>query len=1141
MAKKNPIELDLDIWVVWSHLFKPLPKLADPLRVKEALNLYSLDESAKALLHKIQQKHSELLSCHAQSFQLDKASIQSILLDVKSAAPKGQGFNYRRRFLEVIEAGNTLGRLDIGIPYVPAPLPPMPPSPFTHLNMQKRAKINPLLEKFSQSLGDSSEMSLEAWWGQVLLSAILYGALVDSVFLMELIKSLVEKSRDPQFRWVSLYPIKGKNPPKHPALRRWFIDPVTRLILVRSINERHAIRPGFKGVSDGQNVYRLISAYAKERGFSEQLPGGIKALLDGARARLHFHMPPWLVEYACDRLVSTSLPEHVWERLINPPSQYVTDLTKRRSVVLAGPPSLCGDPEDLQEARRPNEELPVASEEVQEGEESEEAEDGEEFDLEDGGIELNEMLPAQLRELGGVLNSKQDDHQKRVRGWLATNHDALLPSVRIIGLWAAEHLLAKGRGRRPKRPRTTYQMVNSIAGRLVGQLGLMDLTKLGDQEAYLEIYQTALEDTPSNGMRRIVARSLRSLHQYMESKHGAVPLGDHDIFRVSGRGNATVDANFISVDSFYRVSTHVKNEVLNLYGDNPRGKSLAAQLWVIAVLGFYCGLRRSEVLGLQIRDIDFIDGVFISRSPPEVWIEVCKNSLRELKSRAAHRLLPAFILMPHYLLEQVHELWVTRRKEIIAQDKARNPDTHNPLAAIKGSEPLFSSFVKSGKANDKDPNMERLTKALQHFNDDEGLRFHHLRHSFASWLELIFWLGEQGSGNCLPEWFLPMQSDRQRLKVAPSIRKALLGMAPTNTRSMLQVSSLMGHSGLDVTMGSYIHLSDFILGRMVYRLTPQLDIETLKSLSDYSESHLYKITRGLSTGTHSDYRKGGELDLISDQLLLDGKKAPLDAPKLVVDFKKPASIVPSSNLSERIGQIAYALNVLGFIKTKKKSDLDSFKAASELTGFSAEDLRLWSERLNDLPVGILWARGASLGSPDPRELELNQLSGPGQEAFAKATCELLHKAYQGLMPELGKKLASQKRVHALLEDFQVVWVRGTYLSIKADSLPIAKRWCWFLRELGIIGAAVVSHTPSIGKDLPSLERQREHWKSGLKLSEMKESGDRVNGGTRGQIRVDINLSLIPEEKRKINFQKITVLYGVRVALVILGVAGTQIL
>jgi hypothetical protein len=58
---------------------------------------------------------------------------------------------------------------------------------------------------------------------------------------------------------------------------------------------------------------------------------------------------------------------------------------------------------------------------------------------------------------------------------------------------------------------------------------------------------------------------------------------------------------------------------------------------------------------------------------------------------------------------------------------------------------------------------------------------------------------------------------------------------------------------------------------------------------------------------------------------------------------------------------------------------------------------------------------------------------------------------------------------------------------------------------------------------------------------MKESGDRVNTGTRGQIRVDINLSLIPEEKRKINFQKITVLYGVRVALVILSVAGTQIL
>jgi len=811
---------------------------------------------------------------------------------------------------------------------------------------------------------------------------------------------------------------------------------------------------------------------------------------------------------------------------------------------LAGPPSLSGNVEDVDKERHLSETSLLVDDPIKGGEEvreGEEGDGGEEFDLEDGGIELNEMLPAQLRELGGLLNSKQDGHQGRAREWLATNQDTLLPSVRIIGLWATDHLLAKGRGRRPKRPRTAYQMVNSIAGRLVGQLGLMDLTQLENQEAYLEIYQIALEDTPSNGVRRIVARSLQSLHQFMESKHGAVPLGDHDIFKVSGRGNATVDANLISLDSFYRVSDHVRKDTLNLYGDSAQGKSLADQLWVICVLGFYCGLRRSEVLGLQIGDIDFIEGVVIGRSPPEIWIEICKNSLRELKSRAAHRLLPAFVLMPNYLLEQVQKLWVARRQEIIAQDKARNPDTHDPHTAIKGDEPLFSAFVKNGKANDKDPNLERITKALQHFNDDEGLRFHHLRHSFASWLEIIFWLGEQGPGNCLPDWFLPTKSDRLRLGVASKIRQALLGVAPTNTRSMLQISSLMGHSGLDVTMGSYIHLSDFILGRMVYRLTPQLDINTLKCLSGYSEPHLYKIARALPDEIHPHYRSGGKLDLLSDQLLLDGKRAPPDVEKLAVDFKKPASIVPSSNLSERIGQMAYALNVLGFIKTKKKTDFDSLKATSEFTGFSVDELQIWAARLKQVPAGILRTRGVAIINPDPKYLEVDLIAGPGQRFFVQTTCELLHKVYQGLMPQLGKKLACQNRIHGLLKDFQEIWVPGTYLSIQTDSLPIAKRWFWFLQELEIAQAAVVSHSPSMGKDLPSANRQRDYWRSGLKLSEIKDSGDLANGSTRGQIRVDMNLSLIPKKEGVIRYERITVLFGVRAALVLLSLLGVTFL
>lgn len=1123
MARVQISDLDPDIWVGWSHLEGSYPKLSDITHAEQSIDLSDLSADTLKILYQVQQKNPQILKCKPGTLKLDKSAIRAILLEVKHSAKADSGFKVRRRFLEVIEAGNALGRFDIPIPYVPAPLPPMPPSPFTHDNMQKRAKITPLLEAFNRSLKETRcTVGSQAWWGQVLLSAMLNGALVDSVFLMELLKSLVEGKHDPRLRWVSLYPVKGKNPPKHPVLRRWFIDPVTRLILVSSSDQQKLVMPELKRVSDGQNVYGLISAYAKHHEFSDKLPGGIKALLDGVRARLHLHMPPWLVQYASDRLVSTSLPEHVWDRLIHPPAKYFSSLTSREMPALAGPVSLVGDSSD------------------------ESQEEGEEGEHEQSNIpmEKDDALPVQLRELGGVLNSKLDEPQKRVKAWLAANDSELLPSVRILGLWAAEYLLAKGRGRRVKRPRTTYQMVNCIAGRLVGQLGRLDLTKLGDEEAYLEVYQVALEDTPSNGVRRIVGRALKSLHQYLESKHGVVPLSDHDIFRVSGRGNAAVDANLISLDSCLQISNHLEQEITKLYGGlvgkNEAASALVQQLQVVLSLGFFCGLRRSEVLGLQIQDIDFIEGVSITQeTPPEFWIEICKNGLRELKSRSANRLLPAFALMPAHALIAVRNLWVLRRNQIRASDKAQNPDTHDPLKASTGAEPLFNLFVKNGKANDRDPNLERLTKALKHLNDDEGLRFHHLRHSFANWLAVMFWLGEQGKGVFLPQWFLPTEHDSRRLMISASVRQSLLGSAPTNTRSMLQISSLMGHAGLDITMGSYIHLADFILGRMVYRLTPQLDITTLEPLSGYSTSYLYEIERKLSVATPPQIRQGVYLDSLCDRLLLDGKNIAPVKKKSTVKFNKSSAVIPPKEITAKTLQVLEVLNFIEYAKTaplpeNEDSELYPLKLASDRYGYRLEDLYLWIQMLPSLPQGVLRSKGVLLTKPKANRLVADLVGKPEQFSIAMSTCELLKKVYQGEMPWLGKKLACQKRVQELLSDFLELWIAGTHLSIETDSLPKAKRWIWFLRELKIEEAIVIAHSPSVGKDFPSAKRQRQYWEDQLEISQARELEPKDSGSTRGKIRVDLDLTQISKKKGVPQHEGIAAMFGVRAALSLLA-------
>ena len=356
---------------------------------------------------------------------------------------------------------------------------------------------------------------------------------------------------------------------------------------------------------------------------------------------------------------------------------------------------------------------------------------------------------------------------------------------------------------------------------------------------------------------------------------------------------------------------------------------------------------------------------------------------------------------------------------------------------------------------------------------------------------------------------------------------------------MLQISSLMGHAGLDITMGSYIHLADFILGRMAYRLTPQLDIATLELLSGYSTSYLYEIERKLSVATPPQIRSGVYLDSICDRMLLEGKNIAPVKKKSTVKFTKSSAVIPPKELTAKTLQVLEILNFIEYVKTvplpeNEDSALHPLKLASERYGYRLEDLYLWIQKLPSLPQGVLRSKGVFLTKPKANKLVADLVGKPEQVSIAMETCELLKKVYQGEMPWLGKKLACQKRVQELLSDFLELWVIGTHLSIETDSLPKAKRWLWFLRELQIGEAIDITHTPSIGKDFPSAKRQRQYWKDQLEIGQIKEVEPKVSDSTRGRIRVDLDLTQISKKKGVPQHEGSAAMFGVRAALSLLA-------
>jgi integrase len=1050
------------ISAIWGHLFKRLEKL-ETFSSTELLELDLLGKEDHLLLKVLLNEESALLSPEAADITLSKERVIQLLFALGGAAPSGKQFLVKRRFLEIIEAGNQTGRFRMPIPWVSAPTPAEAASPFQQAEFAALTNVRPLIAAFRLSLKDNAPLSADAWWGRIFLSAMIHGALIKTSLLCALPEAIA--SAEPKYRWLMLKP--QQKPGQQTPLRRWLIDPWTRMLLVidrKSVPEC----PSLDRTAYGQ-VAKLVRAYAKARNFEEQLPRGISRVLKPLTTRLHLHLPPWMVHYANDRLYSVSLPDWSWDRLVNPPAVGVSTLTPRERPQNTGSMASVDEaPDDI------------------------------------SGVHwADEEMPEQLRELGGLLNRPREGYKGRVKAWCDDRSESRIPSIQLLGDWVANWLLKSGRGRRPKGPRTIYQMVNVVARRLVGQLGRIDVLTLQEAGAFIEIYQTTLEDTPSVAVRQRVARSLKSFHDYLVHAHRVPPLIDSGVFLVAGKRGGMVDANVVSLDTYFRALHRLRSGARTKHDWR-----VVTQLQIIAGLGFFASLRRSEAIGLSVGDFQTVlENTQLERMY-DAWVTVNPNALRGLKTRAATRQVPFHLTATRVELRRMMD-WQQQRL------KQSGPDA-----------PMFPNFVQGGVANSKDPRLDWITDALQYAADDQTLRFHHLRHSFATWTTLLLWLGEYDKECGLPDWFLPTEHDRARFRMAPKIREELLGRAPTNRRTELQVSALMGHSGLDITMGSYIHLADLLVGRTVRRLTSIASYETLSKVTGYTPSYIQKLDRHLPLPRV--HRQATLLDQLSDRLLREEKHRDKQQVLPKVNFKQSPSVLPPTSPFQYFMHFAKAAHA-----ALRENNVSQVASRYGLNEKHLEDLLV---KLRGLPAGILRLDG----QPPPTENELIELPvGEAQISLAKRGYERLHSLWQDGDPPRSKVPGTRKRLEEMFACFNDHWIQGSYLSANFASIVDARLWLEFLDGLAFLPAVIAIHQPSRGKAVPSATQQLAYWQIGIGLDSIDQHGEGVEQGVRGFLRVDVDLRRLNSDVCRYELGK--VLYGLRFALALGGVAPKRLL
>lgn len=324
-----------------------------------------------------------------------------------------------------------------------------------------------------------------------------------------------------------------------------------------------------------------------------------------------------------------------------------------------------------------------------------------------------------------------------------------------------------------------------------------------DADEWHQIYEAIVESSPGNDGE--MQASFSGWHDFLHTVYGveAAPLETSD-----GYG---VDAALLTPTEF----EIAKRQLLK--ADHDFGRIQLALL----VLGYRCGLRRSEAWA---RTFDDFHGMEVgSMSAPELLVRPNKEA--GVKSVSAVRRLPLAVLLPQDELN-----WLA---EFVSERKRRNPSDSRRV-------PLFADPI-SGDFRVTEPHVfAALTRLLKDITGYEKFRFHHLRHSFAS-LTLVRLL-ENHAGELLDENGMlrfRVSHDNDGQANAPLWKRAGLG---DSSSSLALLSQWMGHSSERVTLRSYAHLLDYLIGYYLReRLNPRLDLSHQQALLEKPTAALEKF------------------------------------------------------------------------------------------------------------------------------------------------------------------------------------------------------------------------------------------------------------------------------------------------------------
>ena len=418
-------------------------------------------------------------------------------------------------------------------------------------------------------------------------------------------------------------------------------------------------------------------------------------------------------------------------------------------------------------------------------------------------------------EIKTCLKNKSGDKlsvvSKRLLNIVSLEKSHITPTLYFVGAWLSQRLTSENHFGSKSKPSTMLNKVYAIVPDLLAHFGSINPIDMGEDELtdiYEKIIQTASK-------KEITTKYLQDYHLYLVFYQSADSIESGAPWGCGINKYKSVDAKIITYKEF-DAAVNEYRRLIELFETSKSERRLMKVCLVILILGFYTGMRRREVIGSRICDV--------TRYGRQEFL-VRNNPFRSLKSPNANRRLAIQETIPPEHMLEINRVIKFRLKQGANEDDF--------LFDIDELVDIYSNEKKI---------FLHIQYILQTVTGDNQTRFHHLRHSCATW---ALWRWHSLYLQAPSEWsgILPKFDQAQLMKEY----ERLFGYFDEkyiSDKLLYVLANILGHSSPGMSLEHYAHSVHWISNIYREKLLPKVNSKALANISGLTVRQIEKLANG---------------------------------------------------------------------------------------------------------------------------------------------------------------------------------------------------------------------------------------------------------------------------------------------------------